>query len=79
MPSSTLPLPATSPTTWSATLGQTLDVPFYERSDWAEALANPEIELGDLPRISKQELRDHSPEGFRPVTPLVERHVQRLA
>jgi phenylacetate-CoA ligase len=66
MPSSTLPLPATSPTTWSATLGQTLDVPFYERSDWAEALANPEIELGDLPRISKQELRDHSPEGFLP-------------
>ena len=66
MPGSTLPPLATSPTTWSATLAQTLDVPFYERPDWAEALANPDVTLGDLPRISKQELRDHSPEGFLP-------------
>lgn len=66
MPGSTLPPLATSPTTWSATLAQTLDVPFYERPDWAEALADQEVSLGDLPRISKQELREHSPEGFLP-------------
>jgi len=66
MPSSTLPSPATSPTTWSATLAQTQEVPFYERADWAQALADPAINLGELPRISKQELRDHSPEGFLP-------------
>jgi phenylacetate-CoA ligase len=66
MPSSTLPSPATSPTTWSATLAQTQEVPFYERADWAQALADPAINLGELPRISKQELRDHSPEAFLP-------------
>lgn len=66
MPSSTLPSPATSPTTWSATLAQTLEVPFYERTDWAEALASPAVNLVDLPRLSKQELRDHSPVGFLP-------------
>jgi len=61
-----LPLPATSPTAWSATLAQTQGVPFYERPDWAQALANPAVNLGDLPRISKHELREHSPEGFLP-------------
>ncbi|MCE2684693.1 MAG: hypothetical protein LW857_05935, partial [Verrucomicrobiae bacterium] len=66
MPSSTLPLPATSPTTWSATLAQTQDVPFYERADWVQALGDPSINLAELPRISKQELREHSPEGFLP-------------
>jgi phenylacetate-CoA ligase len=66
MPSSMLPLPATCPTSWSSTLAQTQDVPFYERADWAQALANPAVKLGDLPRISKHELRVHSPEGFLP-------------
>ncbi len=66
MPSSTLPLPATSPTTWSATLALIQDVPFYERADWVRALRNPSINFSALPRISKQELRDHSPEGFLP-------------
>jgi len=66
MPSSTLPLPATSPTTWSATLAQTQDVPFYERADWVRALGDPSINLAELPSISKQELREHSPEGFLP-------------
>ena len=66
MPSSTLSSPATSPTTWSVTLAQTRDVPFYERTDWAEALASPAVKLADLPRLSKQELREHSPVGFLP-------------
>jgi phenylacetate-CoA ligase len=68
MPSTTLPSPspASSPTAWSTTLAQTQEVPFYERADWAQALADPAIKLGELPRISKQELRDHSPEGFLP-------------
>jgi len=65
MPASALPSPATTSTEWSATLAQTRDVAFYERPDWTAALAQA-TGLADLPRLSKQELRDHSPEGFLP-------------
>jgi phenylacetate-CoA ligase len=67
MPTSA-PLPAqpTDTSDFSAVFAQTRDVPFYERPDWAAALAQPRPRLSDLPRISKQELRDHSPEGFLP-------------
>ena len=65
MPSLTAPTAAPSPTKWSDALAQTQGVPFYERPDWAVALAQA-TDLADLPRISKQELRDHSPEGFLP-------------
>jgi phenylacetate-CoA ligase len=67
MPTSA-PLPAqpTDTSDCSAVFAQTRDVPFYERTDWAAALAQPHPRLSDLPRISKQELRDHSPEGFLP-------------
>ncbi len=67
MPTSA-PLPAqtTDTSDWPAVLAQTRGVPFYEQSDWAAALAQPHPRLSDLPRISKQELRDHSPEGFLP-------------
>ena len=65
MPSLTAPTAAPSSTKWSDLLAQTQGVPFYERPDWAVALAQA-TDLADLPRISKQELRDHSPEGFLP-------------
>lgn len=68
MPASALPSPAPAPSlpSWADTRAQTQDVPFYERADWARALAQESARLADLPRISKQELRDHSPEGFLP-------------
>jgi phenylacetate-CoA ligase len=48
------------------TLDATAGVPFYERSDWRVALALPEARLEDLPRITKAELRAHSPGDVRP-------------
>ncbi|GBL29465.1 hypothetical protein EMGBS10_06150 [Opitutia bacterium] len=47
-------------------LAATADVPFYERTDWRSALALPEPRLQDLPRITKAELRAHSPGDFLP-------------
>jgi phenylacetate-CoA ligase len=47
-------------------LAATAGVPFYERPDWRSALALPEPRLEDLPRITKAELRAHSPGGFLP-------------
>jgi phenylacetate-CoA ligase len=47
-------------------LAATAGVPFYERSDWRLALALPEPRLEDLPRITKAELRTHSPGDFLP-------------
>lgn len=66
MPTTALPSPAT-PNLWREVVAQTRGVPFYERAEWAEALAVATAP-GALPRISKQELRDHSPEGFLPRT-----------
>ena len=45
---------------------QTETVPFYATSAWQDAFALPSPHLIDLPRITKSQLREHSPEGFLP-------------
>jgi phenylacetate-CoA ligase len=45
---------------------QTVTVPFYATTEWQAALALPSLRLTDLPRITKSQLREHSPEGFLP-------------
>ena len=47
-------------------LSATAGVPFYERADWRAACALPDPRLEDLPRITKAELRAHSPGDFLP-------------
>jgi phenylacetate-CoA ligase len=47
-------------------LAATADVAFYERADWRAALARPAPRLAGLPRITKAELRTHSPQDFLP-------------
>jgi phenylacetate-CoA ligase len=43
---------------------QTVGVPFYASANWQTAFADPSAHLCDLPRITKSQLREHSPEGF---------------
>ena len=45
---------------------QTDNVPFYSPKEWQSAFALPFPQLADLPRITKSQLREHSPEGFLP-------------
>jgi phenylacetate-CoA ligase len=45
---------------------QTATAPFYTSPEWQAAFALPSPRLTDLPRISKSQLREHSPEGFLP-------------
>jgi phenylacetate-CoA ligase len=45
-------------------IAQTAGVPFYDSSVWQSAFADPATRLSDLPRITKSQLREHSPEGF---------------
>ena len=45
---------------------QTVSVPFYTSTEWQAALALPSPHLTDLPRVTKSQLREHSPEGFLP-------------
>jgi len=45
---------------------QTDGVPFYATTEWQDALALSSLRLTDLPRITKSQLREHSPEGFLP-------------
>ena len=45
---------------------QTETVPFYATSAWQAAFALPSPRLTDLPRLTKSQLREHSPEGFLP-------------
>ena len=47
-------------------LAATADVAFYERADWRAALAQAAPRLAGLPRITKAELRAHSPHDFLP-------------
>ena len=47
-------------------IGQTTGVAFYAVPVWQAALSLPSPRLTDLPRISKNQLREHSPEGFLP-------------
>ena len=47
-------------------IGQTTGVAFYAVPVWQAALSLPSPRLTDLPRISKNQLREHSPEGVLP-------------
>lgn len=49
-----------------AAVEQTHDVSFYERSDWQKARAHHSGDLQNFPRITKAELREHSPHDFLP-------------
>lgn len=49
-----------------AAIAQTAGVSFYESGRWQEVFADRSARLGDLPRITKNQLREHSPEGFLP-------------
>ena len=50
----------------SAAIAQTALSPFYATPDWQSAFALPSPALAALPRITKSQLREHSPEGFLP-------------
>ena len=45
---------------------QTVDVPFYDRSDWKEAMSRNPEQWTALPRLTKAELRQHSPQDLLP-------------
>ncbi|MEY3853631.1 MAG: hypothetical protein RI910_2611 [Verrucomicrobiota bacterium] len=53
-------------------IAQTAGVPFYDSGQWQEAFADSPVQLADLPRITKSQLREHSPEGFLPAGLTVE-------
>lgn len=55
-----------------AAITQTARVPFYHSDHWQEAFADGSAQLADLPRITKSQLREHSPEGFLPAGLTVE-------
>ena len=66
MPLSSPPIARTSEEAvrLQAAIAQTAGVPFYEASEWQAAFADHSVQLADLPRITKSQLREHSPEGF---------------
>ncbi len=68
MPLSSPPLARTSDEAvrLQAAIAQTAGVPFYGSGDWQAAFADRSAQLADLPRITKSQLREHSPEGFLP-------------
>ena len=47
-----------------AAIQQTAGIPFYDQAPWVEALRDTGRSLDSLPRISKSQLREFSPEGF---------------
>ncbi|MEY5005056.1 MAG: hypothetical protein RI969_144 [Verrucomicrobiota bacterium] len=49
-----------------AAIIQTAGVPFYDSGHWQAAFADGPAQLAELPRITKSQLREHSPEGFLP-------------
>jgi phenylacetate-CoA ligase len=53
-------------------IAQTAGVPFYDSGHWQSAFAGRSAHLADLPRITKSQLREHSPEGFLPAGLTVE-------
>ena len=50
----------------SLALAQTKEVAFYGRDDWASALQHSPTSLSQLPRLTKAELREHSPHHLLP-------------
>ena len=68
MPQSSLPS-ALSPegtARLEAAVRQTVMSPFYAATEWQAAFTLRPPRLTDLPRITKSQLREHSPEGFLP-------------
>jgi phenylacetate-CoA ligase len=67
MPSSSLrpAHPAEAPCPPEA-LRQAAAAPFYSTPEWQAVFSLPSPRLAELPRISKSQLREHSPEGFLP-------------
>ena len=49
-----------------AVIAQTVDVPFYERADWKESFEKNPGQWTALPRLTKAELREHSPQDLLP-------------
>jgi phenylacetate-CoA ligase len=47
-----------------AAIARTAGLSFYDASTWQAAFADHSVQLADLPRITKNQLREHSPEGF---------------
>lgn len=78
---STSPLPAAraseEATCLQAAIAQTAGVPFYDSAPWQAAFADRSAQLADLPRITKSQLREHSPEGFLPAGLTVESLLSR--
>lgn len=78
---STSPLPAAraseEATRLQAAIAQTAGVPFYDSAPWQAAFADRSAQLADLPRITKSQLREHSPEGFLPAGLTVESLLSR--
>ena len=78
---STSPLPAAraseEATRLQAVIAQTAGVPFYDSAPWQAAFADRSAQLADLPRITKSQLREHSPEGFLPAGLTVESLLSR--
>ncbi len=74
MPTSSVPVAraSTEATRLRTAITQAAGVPFYGSADWLEALADHSAHLSDLPRITKSQLREHSPEGFLPAGLTVE-------
>ena len=68
MPLSSPPIARTSDEAerLQAAIAQTAAIPFYDTADWQAAFALRSAQLADLPRITKSQLREHSPEGFLP-------------
>ena len=58
-------------------IAQTSGVPFYDSDHWQAAFADRSAQLADLPRITKSQLREHSPEGFLPAGLTVESLLSR--
>lgn len=79
MPTSHLPAARASEeaTRLQAAIAQTAGVPFYDSAPWQAAFADRSAQLADLPRITKSQLREHSPEGFLPAGLTVESLLSR--
>jgi phenylacetate-CoA ligase len=65
-PTLTAEPPRTDAAVPRAALDAAADAPFYGSADWQAAFALPCPRLKDLPRVTKSQLREHSPEGFLP-------------
>ena len=74
MPTTTMPAARASDEAerLRAAIAQTAGIPFYDSAGWQAAFTDATVHLSDLPRITKSQLREHSPEGFLPASLTVE-------